>query len=89
MQVRIDKSFRKDVKKVTDKRVLKRIALIIRQVQQAEDISRINNIKKLTGSKDHYRIRIGDYRVGLIISENSVDFIRFLHRRDIYKFFPK
>ncbi len=49
MQVRIDKSVRKDVKRVTDKRILKRIALVIRQVQHAENISGINNLKKLTG----------------------------------------
>jgi mRNA interferase RelE/StbE len=33
-------------------------------------------------------VRIGDYRLGLKISEDAIELIRFLHRRDIYRRFP-
>jgi mRNA interferase RelE/StbE len=36
----------------------------------------------------YYRIRLGDYRVGLKIENNTVCFVRFLHRKDIYRYFP-
>ena len=89
MLVKIDKSFQKDVKKIKERIILKRIAATIRQVQKAENISTIKSIKKLSGTSNNYRIRIGEYRIGLIITEKAVIFIRFLHRKDIYKFFPK
>ena len=48
----------------------------------------IPNLKKLKGFEDAYRIRISDYRIGLFIIDNTTVFARFLHRKDIYKFFP-
>ncbi len=89
MQVKIDKSFQKDVKKIKEKNNLKRIATTIRHIQRVENISDIKNLKKLAVSNNNYRIRIGDYRIGLIITEDTIEFVRFLHRKDIYKYFPK
>ncbi len=42
----------------------------------------------MKGSEDYYRIRLGDYRLGLRIEEGTVSFIRCLHRKDVYKYFP-
>ncbi|NET50360.1 MAG: type II toxin-antitoxin system RelE/ParE family toxin [Merismopedia sp. SIO2A8] len=39
-----------------------------------------------TGS--FYRIRIGDYRIGIIAKGDLVSFIRVLHRREMYRNFP-
>ncbi len=89
MEVKIDKSFQKDTRKIKDKALLTKIALVISSVQQAENINQIKNLKKLKGPSGNFRIKIGDYRLGIIISESSIEFIRCLHRRDIYKYFPK
>lgn len=44
----------------------------------------------MEGYSAFYRIRIGDYRIGLQIeSDNLVYFVAFDHRRDIYRHFPK
>jgi mRNA-degrading endonuclease RelE of RelBE toxin-antitoxin system len=51
------------------------------------DINGIRNLKKLKAQGSHYRIRMGDYRLGLVIEEDTVCFVRFLHRSEIYKFF--
>ncbi len=88
MNVRIDKSFEKDTKKIKDNDLLAKIADTIEQVQACANQKEIKNIKKLKGFQSYYRIRIGDYRVGLMIEENTVDFIRFLPRKDVYKYFP-
>ena len=88
MTVRIDKSFEKDIKKIKDKVLLAKIADTIEQVQASTSQEKINNIKKLKGFRSYYRIRIGDYRIGLAIEETTVDFIRFLPRKDVYKYFP-
>ena len=46
--------------------------------------------QKLTGYNSYYKIRIGDYRLGLYINveEQIVEFQRVLHRREIYRKFP-
>jgi mRNA interferase RelE/StbE len=89
MVVKIDKSFQKDTNKILEQKLLSRIANCILNIQKASDPGQISNLKKLKGSTNHYRIKIGDYRLGVIISGSEIEFIRCLHRRDIYKFFPK
>lgn len=88
MNVRIDKSFVKDTNKIKETKLLERIADIIEQVQSCDQISEIRNLKKLKGNYQFYRIRVGTYRIGLSIVEDTVDFIRILPRKDIYKYFP-
>lgn len=89
MDIEIKKSFTRDIKKIQDKKVLNSIIEVIDNLQQASSITEISNIKKMEGSKNHYRIKTGDYRLGLFIDGNKTIFIvRFLHRKEIYKFFP-
>jgi len=89
MEIKIDKSFQKDTKRIKDKKVLSRIANTIANVQRAKTLEEIKSIKKIQGTQSMYRIRIGDYRLGITIFDNKVEFIRCLHRKDIYKYFPK
>ena len=89
MEIRIDKSFQKDTRKIHDKKLLVKLAESIQEIQNAENISQIRNLKKLRGNINEYRIKIGDYRIGLLISNDIVEFVRCLHRKDIYKYFPK
>jgi mRNA interferase RelE/StbE len=46
--------------------------------------------KKIVGYEGYYRLRFGQYRVGLHIDaeHNTVEFLRVLHRKDIYRKFP-
>jgi mRNA interferase RelE/StbE len=89
MIVKVDKTFEKDTNKIKDKKLLYDIADCIEALQLAQNIKSIKNIKKLRGINSFYRIRIGDYRIGLEIKNETVELIRFLHRKDIYKYFPK
>jgi len=88
MIVSIRKSFKKDVSKIRDKKLLKRIANVIENVRNAESIDDIRNLKKIAGHEFYYRIRIGNYRAGLEIIEEDAAFLRFGHRKDFYNFFP-
>jgi len=40
------------------------------------------------GGDRYYRIKIGDYRIGMTVEGNLVTLVRFLHRKDIYRYFP-
>jgi mRNA interferase RelE/StbE len=79
MDVKIDKSFQKDTRKIKDKSLLIQIADVILNVQQAHNIKQIKNLRKLRGTAGEFRIKVGDYRIGIIVSGSSVEFIRCLH----------
>ncbi len=61
---------------------------VINEVATAEKLSEINSLKKLKNHKTAYRIRIGDYRIGMVIIDKTAIFAAFAHRKDIYKRFP-
>lgn len=89
MDTAFRKSFVKDIKRHgKDERLLEKIKNIILEVEAAESILAINNLKKLKAEGSYYRIRTGSYRIGLIIENNTVTFVRVLHRKEIYRYFP-
>ncbi len=50
----------------------------------------IGYIDKMTGYQDKYKIRIGNYRMGITIikKEKLIICQRIVHRKDIYRVFP-
>jgi mRNA interferase RelE/StbE len=88
MKVDFKKSFLKELKKLKNKSLQNAIYQSILQVESAENISQVHNLKKLNGFDHHYRIRVGEYRIGLKIEKEIVYFVVFEHRKDIYKGFP-
>ncbi len=88
MIVKIDKSLEKDVFKIPNKTIRNKLTGIIIGIQDAEKLSDIPNLKKIKGADNYYRIRLGDYRLGLIIEKKQTLIIRLLHRKDMYKHFP-
>jgi mRNA interferase RelE/StbE len=88
LKIEFRTSFTKDLRKIKETPVKKQILEIISAAENARDLQGIENLKKLKGGEDYYRIRIGDYRLGLILEGNTLIFVRFLHRKDIYRYFP-
>ena len=67
---------------------MRRIKKVIEQVEAARTFQQIPNLKRLESAGKYYRIRLGEYRIGLIFEKDEVNFIRFLHRKEIYRYFP-
>ena len=88
MKVLYEKSFLKDLKKRSDKTLKKRVKSVILDIKIAENRSELSNLEKLKGYPLAYKIRIGDYRLGLFIENETVILSRFLHRKEVYKKFP-
>jgi len=84
MQLIYLKAFSKDIDKLKNKQVSKCLLDVISEISKANNIQEINNLAKLEGYKNAYRIRIGAF-----IEGNIVELARFLPRKDIYKYFPK
>jgi mRNA interferase RelE/StbE len=87
MQFQTNKSFERDLKK-SPVSVLSDVLLVYNQVAEASAIKGIPNLKKLSGYKNAYRIRIGEYRIGLYLEGDVFVFARILPRKEIYRFFP-
>ena len=45
-------------------------------------------LEKLSGYTQYYKIRFGNYRIGLTLVDEQLIFERVLHRKEIYKMFP-
>lgn len=88
MIVIITDEFRKSLKKLKSKDVSERVLEVIEDIENAQMITEIRGIKKLKGYQTAYRIRIGDYRIGLQILDDTVHFVRVANRKNIYDEFP-
>jgi mRNA interferase RelE/StbE len=90
VKVEFRKSFEKDLGKIRDGELLARIKDTIEGIENAESMSEVHNVKKLKAEGDYYRIRLGDYRIGFTLDEESASIVlvRILHRREMYRYFP-
>ena len=88
MKTSFTDSFAKDLQRVKDRTTRQRVAALITAVEQALSTEEIAHLKRLKGADRAYRIRLGDYRVGILLDNDTITFVRFLHRRDIYRYFP-
>jgi mRNA interferase RelE/StbE len=88
MKVEYHKSFERDLRKVRDQNLLDRVEAVLVGLEGSESLDSISNVKVMKGHPDYFRIRIGDYRLGLKRIDDGVRIIRFLSRGDIYRKFP-
>ncbi len=86
MIIEFKKSFLKDIKKIKDKEIKLKIMDIIKKIE--ENRFKELNLKKLSGYNDFYRIKLKKYRLGIKKNDKKTIFVRLLHRKDIYKYFP-
>ncbi len=88
MKVEFKRRFVKDLERVRAKGIRERVRTVIAEVERAQTLQEIGDVRKLRGSDRYYRIRVGDYRLGLIVEGDVVTFVRILHRKEIYRYFP-
>ena len=88
MELEFRDSFLKDVKHIKQAAVKKKITAVIVESRKATSLLDLKNVKKLEGTNDYYRIRIGDYRIGVKLQDKKLIFLRCLNRKDIYRYFP-
>ena len=82
-------SFIKDLKTLKCSPYYEKIkTLVFDDIPKLSDINEVKNIKKLKGNKPFYRVRVGNYRIGFRLDNNILVFMRVLHRKDIYRYFP-
>ena len=88
MQVEFLSKFNRDLDRIHHQSVRKAIIKVIDEVKIARTLNEVSNIKKLKGFRSAFRIRLGEYRIGVFIEGQTVEFARILHRKEIYRYFP-
>ena len=82
-------SFIKDLKDLRGTPVYQAVYTIaFEEIPEIKDIRDIQSLKKMKGEASAYRIRAGNYRIGIFITATTITFSRVLHRREIYRYFP-
>ncbi len=88
MKLTVQKLFEKDINKITDKKLSRQLSNIIEEMEKATTLANLRNIKKMLAKGHYYCIRIGNYRLGFKSENDSITLLRFMHRKDIYSYFP-
>jgi len=88
VKVEFRDSFAKDLKGIKEKGLLGRVREVFEAVEKADSLAELPNLKKLKGGGNYFRVRVGDYRLGVALDGDTVVFVRYLNRKDIYKHFP-
>jgi len=88
LKVAFLKKFSKDLDNLKKPQIKHTLISLIESLEAANSISDIPNLKKLKGFSSAYRIRIGDYRIGVFIENDVIELARIAHRKEIYDIFP-
>jgi mRNA interferase RelE/StbE len=89
MKVLYTKKFNKDIDQIThDKKLKKNLLELIAIIKQADALTDLESVRKIQGYDKYFRIRVDDFRLGIKITNDGIEMLRFLHRKDIYRRFP-
>ena len=64
--------------------------IVFKELPETENPYRLGYVEKMTGYSDKYKIRIGDYRIGITLDKKNYLIIveRVANRKEIYRYFP-
>ena len=70
MRIRYEPVFRRDLRRIRDPVILRRVDRKIAEIEAATSVRDISNVSRMnTPSGNDYRVRIGNYRIGAVTLE--------------------
>lgn len=88
MRIRYEPAFRRDLRRIRDPVILRRVNRKIAEIEAATSMRDISNVSRMnTPSGNDYRARIGNYRMGVTLEGDTVVLHRILPRDEIYRRF--
>ncbi len=75
MKTTFGHSSTRDLKKIKDRALVDKIKQVIERAEAAQNLNQIEDLVKLSGASGYYRIRIGDYRLGLPLLGDELEFV--------------
>ena len=88
MKALYSKKFLKDLSKIPKNERISIEVFAFDTLVKYNSITDIGKIEKLKGYQNFYKIRFGNYRLGLKLEGEILILERVLHRKDIYRYFP-
>ena len=88
MEIRYRTSFGRDLRRERHSDLRRGVERVVDLLQRAPSVANVPGLVSMQGYANHYRVRVGDYRLGIIVDGDTAILVRFLHRRDIYRHFP-
>jgi mRNA interferase RelE/StbE len=82
------KAFNRDVDAIRHPKLLRQLREAVAQIGTVGALADLPNVTAINGHKNAFRIKLGDYRLGCRLEEPTVVLARFLHRKEIYRYFP-
>jgi mRNA-degrading endonuclease RelE of RelBE toxin-antitoxin system len=88
MKVIVRKRFISDVAVIRSPEITEEVKFTLQYIGKCKGVEEIHEFKILRGHKNFARIKLGDYRMGVWFSHQTIIFICFKHRSNVYSFFP-
>ena len=89
MKVLYRKLFLKDLKRLRKQPIYEQIAeLAFTVLPEANQLRDVPGIKAMRRHPKRYRIRVGNYRIGIEAKGDTVEVMRMLPRGKFYRYFP-
>jgi mRNA interferase RelE/StbE len=88
MKISYSKKFLKQLAGVPSETRVKIEDFVFNELVSVSSISSLGKVEKMQGYDGFYKVRFGNYRLGLVIENDVITVKTVMHRREIYKFFP-
>ena len=89
MRYRTSPGYERDIRRTRNRDILRRVDSAIADLGVADSIGEVRNIERVRSARgQHYRIRVGNYRIGVTVVRGMAILSKFGHRRDFYRRFP-
>lgn len=89
MKLLYGKRFSKDLDAIShEAKVKKKLLELIEQIKETDSLANLKGVRKIEGYQNYFRIKVGNYRLGIKLTKKRIELIRFLHRKEIYRRFP-
>ncbi len=89
MKYQIAKRFKKDLDKISDRKVLSKVRKCIEAIGISQTLSEIPDLEPLKGFSGYYRIKFDySYRIGIFWDGEVIEILKIESREGFYKNFP-
>jgi mRNA interferase RelE/StbE len=89
MELLYGKKFSKDLDAVAhDAQIKADLLKLIEKIRSADSLADLKGVRKIMGYQGYFRMKVADYRLGMKVTQNRAELMRFLHRKEIYRRFP-
>jgi len=88
LKVEYPKKFLKDLARIPSQTRVHIEHFVFEELPSLDSINQVGKIEQMKGYSEYFKIRFGNYRIGLKLEADKVILKRVLHRKEIYRYFP-